>query len=105
MSAHDLRYDEDTQTLWIMRADPDPDALVPPEEVASYSAQLRRGVLQDGRPVKRIAYIFVDEDCAEYNHHALAFARLSTYTGSLSAPKPFGQQPPSFDAKDDFGLS
>ena len=100
------RYDEDTQTLWLYRNYDDPDTLVPDDEARAWSKAVREGKGPDGKALKAVNYVFGHEDTAEYNHHALAFARLGTYTGSLRAPKAWGDgDTPRFDTKEDFGIS
>lgn len=100
------RYDDQTQTLWLHRAYDDPDTLVPDEEASRWSKAVRDGKGPDGKPLRAVNYVFAHDDTAEYNHHALAFARLGTYTGTLDAPKAWGDDDdaPSFETKEDFGI-
>lgn len=99
------RYDERTQTMWLYRDYADPDTLVPDEEARQWSKALREGKGPQGRALRAVHYVFAHEDTAEYNHHALAFARLGTYTGTLEDPKAWGDDDaPSFETKEDFGI-
>lgn len=91
--------------MWLYRAYSDPDTLVPDDEVSDWSRALRNGKAPSGESIKAVHYVFKDEGTAEYNHHALAFARLGTYHGSLDNPKPYDGATPSFDTKEDFGIS
>ncbi len=103
--AQDQRYDRTTKTQWLFRRYDDPDTLVPEDEVRQWSKALRDGQGADGQSLSKVNYIFADEDTAEYNHHALAFARLGTYVGSLDRHRRYGEdETPSFDTKDDFGI-
>lgn len=98
-------YDEQTKTLWLYRKYDDPDTLVPDAEARQWSMAVREGKGPDGKALSAVNYVFAHDDTAEYNHHALAFARLGTYTGTLTSPKAWGDEDaPSFEVKDDFGI-
>ena len=98
------RYDAGTKTLWI-HSEIGADALVDSAESSAWSRQLRSGATEDGRALERVAYVFADQGAAEYNRDALAFLQLGTFHGSLENPTPVGGQPPSFDTREDFGIS
>ena len=98
------RYDEQKQTLWIT-SDLGGDDLVPNDEIQEWITALQEGRLEDGRAVRHINYIFSDREAAEYNHHALKFARLGTYVGDFAGPEPLDEDDGvSFDTKADFGM-
>ncbi len=102
--AADSRYDSKTRTLWIFRSYDEPDTLVPNDEIKEWIEVIKAGESAGGEAIDSVNYVFDDEETAEYNHHALGFARLGTYTGSLLDPKPYGDATPSFGTKSDFGI-
>ena len=97
------RYDEKSGTLWIA-CDLGPDDLVANDEIQGWIEALKKGRTDDGRALERVNYVFSDNGAAEYNHHALKFARVGTYTGSLTSPKPLDEDEVDFATKDDFGI-
>lgn len=97
------RYDEKSGTLWVA-CDLGPDDLVANEEIQGWIDALKAGRTKDGRDLKRVHYVFSDREAAEYNHHALKFARVGTYTGSLQNPEPLDEDEVDFATKDDFGI-
>jgi hypothetical protein len=104
MSAYATRYDAATATLFI-GTDADADTLLSNEDIMKWSRSLRDGATPDGKPLKRVAVVFSDPGAAEYNHHALGFARLDTLVGPLDSPSRFNPDDPAdFSTKDDFGV-
>ena len=98
------RYDEQSKTLWLYRDYDDPDTLVPNDELRSWSKAARDGRMPDGRPLSSVRYVFANDQTASYNQSALSYACIETYTGSLDAPKKLDGAP-SFEPKEDFGIS
>lgn len=100
----DERYDAATKTLWVFRAYDDPFSLMDEQEVRTLSHAVRDGQWE-GKPLSRVGVVFGHEDTAEYNHHALAFARLGTYIGTLDAPVAYDtDDEATFEAREDFGI-
>lgn len=102
--AADRLYDDKSRTLWIFRAYKEPETLVPNGEIKEWIEALKKGETKGGEAIESINYVFADEETAEYNHHALGFARIGTYTGSLTDPEPYGGDPPDFETRSDFGI-
>ena len=74
-------------------------------KIDGMNCALRDGKTAAGQPLKRVAVVFSDPGAAEYNHHALGFARLDTLVGALDAPARFNPDDPAdFSTKDDFGV-
>jgi hypothetical protein len=104
MSRYTTRYAAASATLYI-GTDADADTLIPNEDIMAWSRALRDGKTAAGQPLKRVAVVFSDPGAAEYNHHALGFARLDTLVGALDAPARFNPDDPAdFSTKDDFGV-
>ncbi len=97
------RYDETNKTLWVA-CDLGPDDLVPEDDIQGWIEALKEGRAPDGREIQRINYVFDDRESAEYNHHALKFARIGTWVGSLDENEPFDEDAVSFATEDDFGV-
>lgn len=101
--AANRRYDDKSRTLWIFRAYDEPDTLVPNDEIKEWIKVLQNGESDGGEAIESINYVFADEETAEYNHHALGFARIGTFTGSLNDPQPYGDET-EFETRSDFGI-
>lgn len=97
------RYDDQTGTLWL-ECNLGPDDLVPNDEIQTWIDALKAGRTADGRELNHVNYVFSDEEAANYNYHALKFARVGAYVGSLGKPRPVGDDEVAFDTKDDFGI-
>ena len=97
------RYDEQTGTLWIASA-LGPDDLVPNDEIQGWIDALKAGRTPDGRELHHLNYVFANEEAADYNYHALKFARIGACVGTLDDPRPVGDDAVDFDTKDDFGI-
>lgn len=98
------RYDEKNSTLWIT-SDLGGDDLIPNDEIQGWITALAEGRTEDGRALRHVNYVFSDEEAAEYNHHALKFARIGTFVGDLDDSSPFDESDGvSFDTKEDFGI-
>lgn len=97
------QYDETSKTLWIA-CDLGPDDLVPEDEIQGWIDALKAGRTTDGRELARVNYVFSDRESAEYNHHALKFARVGTYVGNLDEKEPLDEDEVSFATEDDFGI-
>lgn len=105
MSKSKDKYDSKNEIMWLYRKYDDPDTLVPEDELKAWSRAARDGETPGGDPIKAVNYIFADEDTAEYNHAALAFAQLGTFVGSLRRPKSYeGDEEYDFDTREDFGI-
>ena len=103
-AATDERYDAASKTLWIFCDAQDPDTLLPHDELMEHSKALRQGALDDGRPLRKVAYVFSNDEVAKYNESALSFLKLDTYTGDLQNPRPLSDAS-SFKVEEDFGIS
>lgn len=100
------RYDASTETMWVSYDFDSSDTLVPNDELRQWIKSLKEGETPDGQPLEAVNYVFSDEESAEYNHQALAYANVGTYVGSLDDHEAFEPEEgtPSFDTKEDFGI-
>jgi hypothetical protein len=101
--AANRRYDDKTRTLWVFRSYDEPETLVPNDEIKGWIEVLKSGETDGGEAIDSINYVFASDKTAEYNHHALGFARIGTFTGSLNDPKSFGEAA-EFGVRSDFGI-
>lgn len=102
----DVRYDEDTETIWVAYDFQDAETLVPNEELRTWMAVVQEGETEDGRSVQEVNYIFADEASAAYNHQALSYGNIGTYVGTHGDCEPHepDEGTPDFDTEKDFGI-
>lgn len=106
MSEADVRYDEDTETIWVAHDFREQETLVPNEELRKWMSVVQKGETEDGRSVEEVNYIFADEANAAYNHQALSYGNIGTYVGTHDDREPYEPEEgtPEFDTKKDFGI-
>lgn len=106
MPDSDVRYDEDTETVWVAYDFQDPQTLVPNEELRKWMSVVQKGETEDGRSVDAVHYIFADEASADYNYQALEYGDIGTYVGTHDDCEPYEPEgdTPDFDTKKDFGI-
>lgn len=100
-------YDADEETLWVARRFLSPKTRVPKDEVFHWTAFLKNGEsTEDGRPVKRVNFLFIDEETAAYNYQTLNFAGLGVYyqEGGNRIPYVSPDGEVSYDVRSDFGI-
>jgi len=106
VSDSEVRYDEETETVWVYHEFDEPQTLVPNEELRKWMTVVQEGETEDGRSVEAVNYVFADEASADYNHQALAYGNIGTYVGSLDDHEEYEspEGTPEFDTKEDFGI-
>ncbi len=98
------RYDNATETLWIV-SEIGEDDLIDNDEIQTWIDALKNHHAPDGRAIRHVNYVFTDHGAAEYNHYPLKFAKLGTFVGDLDDPQPFDESDSvSFETKDDIGM-
>lgn len=106
MPEPERRYDESTETYWIYYDFRDAETLVPNDELRDWISALKEGETEDGESVEAVNYVFSDEQAAEYNFQALAYAGIGTYVGDLDDYEQYKspEEAPDFDTEEDFGI-
>jgi len=102
----EVRYDEDTETVWVAYDFREPETLVPNEQLREWISVVQKGETEDGRSVAEVNYVFAEEASAAYNYQALAYGDIGTYVGTLEDCEPYesDEDAPDFETKKDFGI-
>jgi hypothetical protein len=100
-------YDPAEETLWIARRFFDVNTRLPKEEVRQWAQFLKRGdPTEDGRPVKKVNYLFIDRQSAAANYQVLSFVGVGVFYqegGNRIVYIPPGG-PVQFEVQTDFGI-
>jgi hypothetical protein len=100
-------YDPDTETLWIARRFFDLNTRLPKEELRQWAQFLKRNdTTDDGRPVQKVNYLFIDPQSAAANYQALTFVGVGVFYQEGGNRLPY--IPPGgavkFEVQTDFGI-
>ena len=100
-------YDPHTETLWIPRRFFTSGSRVPKDEILHWVRAFKRGATtEDGRPIRSVKYLFMDEATAAHNHQALSYARIGVYYQEGGNRLPY--VPPNgeiqYDVRSDVGI-